>query len=97
MHRFDPGNLVLTPDGVGTVQFYREGEKTYGVQLNTTIKHVYLYPAQKVCSIDGKLQALRDMLGRICQEATIDNGLGYLPSSIASLIDAANKLLQENE
>jgi hypothetical protein len=91
MHRFDPGNLVLTPDGVGTVQFFREGEKTYGVKLDTKVEQIFIYSAQDVCSIDGKMQALQDMLGKICTEAVIWNG--YLPSSIAAIIREANQLL----
>jgi hypothetical protein len=91
MHRFDPGNLVLTPDGAGTVQFFCEEDKTYGVQLDTKVEFIYIYPAQTVCSLDGKMQALRDMLSKICVEATIWDG--YLPSSTASIIEEANKLL----
>jgi hypothetical protein len=91
MYHFDPGNLILTTDGAGTVQFYRSEDKTYGVRLDTTTEQVFIYPAQTVCSIDGRLQALQDMLGKICTEAVIWNG--YLPSSIAAIIREANQLL----
>jgi hypothetical protein len=90
MHIFDPGNLVLTPEGVGTVRFYQEADAKYGVELDTTIKQVFLYPAKDVSSIDGKMQALQDMLVKICAEATIHKDSAYLP---ASLINEANELL----
>jgi hypothetical protein len=93
MHRFDYGNLVLTPDGVGIIQFYRSEEKTYGVRLDTTTEQVFIYPAQAVCSIDGRLQALQDVLSKLCTEAIIWNG--YLPSSIAAIIREANQLLSK--
>ena len=91
MHRFDPGNLVLTPEGVGTVRFYREEDKAYGVRLDTKTEQIFIYSAQTVCSIDGRLQVLQDVLSKICTEAVIWKG--YLPSSIASIIDEANELL----
>jgi hypothetical protein len=93
MHRFDYGNLVLTPDGAGIVQFYRSEEKTYGVRLDTTTEQIFIYSAQTVCSIDGRLQALQDVLFKLCNEAIIWNG--YLPSSIVAIIREANHLLSK--